>query len=255
MNPVANTLTASQYDALLFERRAFFGEEGYFNVGMRRGETKLSQPEACRALVEHLARWIPEDAGLILDVGCGCGASTRDLSRLRPECRLAAINYSLRQTKSVLANCPSAHAIVADGTRLPLPDGSAGAIISVEAALHFDTRASFLHECARCLRPDGVLVLSDILIAEDWPGKFTIPPANRSLTLAGYVDLLLSAGFGKLILEDALEECWIRYSDAQFEWALRSPALSETERRAYVESAPKLRSTVKHYPLLRAIRL
>ena len=53
------------------------------------------------------------------------------------------------------------HPIRGDASRLPLGDRSADLVLSVEAISHYFDVGAFLDECARVLRPGGVLLVSD----------------------------------------------------------------------------------------------
>jgi SAM-dependent methyltransferase len=59
----------------------------------------------------------------------------------------------------------SAAPVVGDAARLPIADGTADGIISVEAAFHFSSRRAFFEQCYRVLRPGGVVTMSDISTA------------------------------------------------------------------------------------------
>ena len=53
------------------------------------------------------------------------------------------------------------HPLRGDASRLPLRDASADLVLSVEAISHYFDVGAFLDECARVLRPGGVLLVSD----------------------------------------------------------------------------------------------
>ncbi|MDP8978630.1 MAG: methyltransferase domain-containing protein [Actinomycetota bacterium] len=136
---------------------------GWLNLGLWEGPGgEAEAPAAARRLADTLAARLPR-GGVVADVGNGLGAQDPVIAeRARPR-RLLALNVTesqLRAGRRRLADA-DALAVVGDATRLPLADGCADGVISVEAAFHFPSRTAFFGEVHRVLRPGGVLVASD----------------------------------------------------------------------------------------------
>ncbi|MGZ8631759.1 MAG: methyltransferase domain-containing protein [Actinomycetota bacterium] len=138
---------------------------GWLNLGLWEGDGSDPEeaPVAVRRLVRTIAAELPT-GGDVLDVGNGLAEQDpliADVARTRS---LTAVNITLSQLiagKPRLAEA-GAQGLNADATRLPLRSGSFDGVISVEAAFHFPSRALFLAEAFRMLRPGGVLTMSDI---------------------------------------------------------------------------------------------
>jgi SAM-dependent methyltransferase len=95
-------------------------------------------------------------------------------------------------------------------TAMPLPDACCDIVTAVECAFHFHTRADFLAEAFRVLRPNGRLVVADIIRAaperdgfrrqvqdvtwRQFADKFAVPAANAD-ERAPYAAKLSAAGF------------------------------------------------------------
>jgi SAM-dependent methyltransferase len=145
---------------------------GWLNLGLWEGKGDPEEAEtAVRRLVETLAEPLPRN-GVIVDVGNGLGAQDPVIANYTRARQLIAVNITESQLwagKHYLEEA-NAQAVLADATVLPLADNSADGIISVEAAFHFSSRAAFFAECARILRPGGVLSFSDIS-AEGMPSS------------------------------------------------------------------------------------
>jgi len=193
------------YDRMMrssYQRR-YYENSGYFNFGYWGGGA-ASQREASEALVDKLASNIGPDAGPILDVACGLGASTQRLTRSWPATAISAINISPAQLDAAQARAPDCSFRVMDATKLDFPDGYFAAVICVEAAFHFDTRDKFLAEAFRVLKPGGVLVLSDILFRAMPKAVFEasrVPAANHVADISAYRARFEAAGYGAIEME------------------------------------------------------
>ena len=99
----------------------------------------------------------------LLDVGCGNGAQTvRMLERFDLVVGLDVVPEHLQELAGFLRQQPriQAAAVLYDGERMPLPDASFDAVMSIETLEHVADEARTLAEIRRVLQPGGTLVLS-----------------------------------------------------------------------------------------------
>ncbi len=140
-------------------------DEGWLNLGLWEGDGSdpAEAPLAVRRLVSELAEALPRD-GAILDVGNGLGAQDPLIAKVARTSRLVALNITRSQLVAGRGRLEEAGAVPVNGdaTRLPVRGESVDGVISVEAAFHFPSRARFLREAFRALRPGGVLSMSDV---------------------------------------------------------------------------------------------
>ena len=216
------------YDKTMIGRhqRRYYGDSDFFNFGFWGGGA-TSQAQASAALVDQLVARIPEKSGEILDVACGLGASTRRLLAHYPAENITAINISVRQLARARENAPGSTFLAMDAARLDFDDARFDAIICVEAAFHFDTRAAFLAEAFRVLKPGGTLVLSDILfkpIVSRFSDRTQVPKANLLPSIAAYRDLLTGIGFTKIAIDDETDHCLGGFRRNLARWPARERA-------------------------------
>lgn len=199
----------------LLAARAFTENGLYLNLGYWKAARNID--EACAALamlVAEAAAMGPEDD--VVDVGFGFAEQDMLwMERLGPR-HITGLNITPMQVRLAAARirrrgmADRITLIEGSATAMPLPDACCDIVTAVECAFHFHSRADFLAEAFRVLRPGGRLVLADIIRAapakdqlrrqlqdftwRQFAEKFAIPAANADRR-APYAAKLRAAGF------------------------------------------------------------
>ena len=98
----------------------------------------------------------PERERVILDVGCGTGATLEGLSRFGRVVGMDSSRYALQCCRR-----RGRHDLVqARGEALPIADASADAITALDLLEHIPDDAAAVREFSRVLRPGGVLIVT-----------------------------------------------------------------------------------------------
>jgi ubiquinone/menaquinone biosynthesis C-methylase UbiE len=112
-------------------------------------------------VISLLGKLLAEDQALeLLDVGCGTGGMLRQLEKAFPRWRLSGLDIS---EKAVVCSLRDNHAdfVVASANSLPYEDGAFDVLVSLDVMCHdLVCPKRMLCECARVLKPEGILVLN-----------------------------------------------------------------------------------------------
>jgi demethylmenaquinone methyltransferase/2-methoxy-6-polyprenyl-1,4-benzoquinol methylase len=119
------------------------------------------QDGSWRREVIRLAR-IPK-GGWVLDLGAGTGDLAGEALRQSPECRPAAVDFTLEMMRvgKLRPNAPALGWSQADGRYLPFPDDTFEAVVSGFLLRNVPDVPMVLGEMLRVLRPGGRMVALD----------------------------------------------------------------------------------------------
>lgn len=132
-----------------------------------RSRATLDVPEFVAAMerlnAEVLAAANIEDGQAVLDAGCGFGGTLASIQKSRPKSSLTGINIDARQLEHARAQVPGVKFVEGDACALPFDAATFDRVLAVECIFHFPSRARFLKEAARVLKPGGRVALSDFV--------------------------------------------------------------------------------------------
>lgn len=195
---------AAHYDELDHFYREIWGEHVHHGLWLTGRE---SSPQATRQLVERVAARAEIRSGTrVCDIGCGYGATARQLAT---DCgaevtamTISAAQFAFAQTRASRANV---RYLLGDWLQNELPDAAFDAAISIESSEHMPDKPAFFAQAHRVLRPGGRLVicawlarahasrLENALLLEPicregrMPGMGTQPDYERFFAAAGLV--------------------------------------------------------------------
>ena len=135
-------------------------------------------------------------AGLdVLEAGCGEGYGADLVAGVAR--RVTALDYDEATVAHVRARYPRVQVRHANLTELPLADGSVDVVVNFQVIEHLWDQTQFVRECARVLRPSGLLMVSTPNRITFSPGRDTPinPFHTRELNADELTRLLVDAGF------------------------------------------------------------
>ncbi|MGA9362353.1 MAG: class I SAM-dependent methyltransferase [Mycobacterium sp.] len=161
-------------------------------------------------------RLAPRCAGReVLEAGCGEGYGADLIAGVAR--RVVAVDYDEYAVAHVRSRYPRVEAMQANLADLPLPDASMDVVVNFQVIEHLWDQAQFVAECARVLRPSGLLMVSTPNRVTFSPGRDTPinPFHTRELNAVELTQLLLDAGFSRVSISGLFHGPRLREMDAR----------------------------------------
>jgi SAM-dependent methyltransferase len=131
----------------------------------------------------------------VLEAGFGEGYGADLLAGVARS--VIGVDYDESAVHHVQARYPRVRAVRGNLAELPLPDASVDVVVNFQVIEHLWDQSQFVRECARVLRPGGVLLMSTPNRITFSPGRDTPlnPFHTRELNAAELTELLVTDGF------------------------------------------------------------
>ncbi|HEY1840081.1 MAG TPA: class I SAM-dependent methyltransferase [Mycobacterium sp.] len=136
----------------------------------------------------------------VLEAGCGEGYGADLIAAVAR--RVTALDYDEATVAHVRACYPRVDVIHGNLAELPLPHDSVDVVVNFQVIEHLWDQPQFVSECARVLRPSGVLMVSTPNRITFSPGRDTPinPFHTRELNADELTGLLRDAGFASVVM-------------------------------------------------------
>ncbi|HEX5144942.1 MAG TPA: class I SAM-dependent methyltransferase [Mycobacterium sp.] len=131
----------------------------------------------------------------VLEAGFGEGYGADLLAGVARQ--VTGVDYDESAVAHVRVRYPRVHAVQGNLAALPLPDGSVDVVVNFQVIEHLWDQSQFVAECARVLRPGGLLLMSTPNRITFTPGSDTPinPFHTRELNANELTELLVDGGF------------------------------------------------------------
>jgi SAM-dependent methyltransferase len=161
-------------------------------------------------------RLAPRCAGReVLEAGCGEGYGADLIAGIAR--RVVAVDYDEAAVAHVRSRYARLQVMQANLAQLPLPDASVDVVVNFQVIEHLWDQAQFVSECARVLRPSGLLMVSTPNRITFSPGRDTPinPFHTRELNACELTQLLVDAGFSEVSISGLFHGPRLQEMDAR----------------------------------------
>jgi len=151
----------------------------------------------------------------VLEAGCGEGYGADLIAGVAR--RVTALDYDEATVAHVRARYPRVEVRHANLSELPLADASVDVVVNFQVIEHLWDQPQFVSECARVLRPSGVLMVSTPNRITFSPGRDTPinPFHTRELNAGELTQLLVDAGFASVSMSGVFHGSRLTEMDAR----------------------------------------
>ena len=151
----------------------------------------------------------------VLEAGCGEGYGADLIAGVAR--RVVAVDYDAAAVAHVRTRYPRVEVMQANLAELPLPDASVDVVVNFQVIEHLWDQPQFVAECARVLRPSGLLMVSTPNRITFSPGRDTPinPFHTRELNADELTELLVDAGFAQVSISGLFHGPRLREMDAR----------------------------------------
>ncbi len=181
-----------------------------FNQAAPRYEAEARlQKEVASRLFERLPPHVSPQC--IVDVGCGTGGLTRLLAEHYPKAQVYALDIATAMLQEAQQQAPRwfsrQHFCCADAAHLPLATNSVDVLMSNLMLQWCSDEAQFFAECARVLKPDGVLLFTSFgpgtleELRNSWAALDQAPHVNDFTDLHVLGDAMTQAGLRQAVMD------------------------------------------------------
>jgi SAM-dependent methyltransferase len=185
-----------------------------------------------RAIVQRLLDLYAPRCALILDVGCGTGATTRSLGRFG-----TVFGTDIGRSALEVASGRGLSVAQASAARLPVREGAFDLVVALDVLEHLEDDLASACEMRAALRPGGLFLATVPAYAWLWSGhddalghrrRYTRPMLVGTLERAGFEIVLCSYAMASILpaaVVVRLYEHWLRRGPARRESGyIRVPA-------------------------------
>lgn len=151
----------------------------------------------------------------VLEAGCGEGYGADMIAGVAR--RVIAVDYDEAAVAHVRGRYPRVDVMQANLAQLPLPDSSVDVVVNFQVIEHLWDQTQFVVECARVLRPSGLLLMSTPNRITFSPGRDTPinPFHTRELNAVELTELLVGGGFRDVSISGLFHGPRLREMDAR----------------------------------------
>jgi SAM-dependent methyltransferase len=151
----------------------------------------------------------------VLEAGCGEGYGADLIAGVAR--RVTALDYDEATVAHVRARYPRVEVVHGNLADLPLDDASVDVVVNFQVIEHLWDQPQFVRECARVLRPSGLLMVSTPNRITFSPGRDTPinPFHTRELNADELTQLLVDAGFASVSMSGVFHGSRLTDMDAR----------------------------------------